>query len=137
MDVYALIKCLYKLITVVASSVTYLVNTTYLPVSTGIVYFCTCVSVPLKITLSWVNKTCKFVDLIFECYFFVLSKEKMSTSKSYHTVIKLICVLKLCDVWRKEQIHTFGISVPFLIHFTLIIYFFPLFYCFLASSPTC
>lgn len=53
-DVYALIKCLYKLIAaVVATSLTYLVNTTYLPVSTGIVsYFCINVSIPLKTTLS-------------------------------------------------------------------------------------
>lgn len=53
-DVYALIKCLYKLITtVVVTSVTYLVNTTYLPVSTGIVsYFCINVSIPLKTILS-------------------------------------------------------------------------------------
>lgn len=53
-DVYALIKCQYKLITtVVATSVTYLVNTRYLPVRTGIVsYFCIYVSIPLKTTLS-------------------------------------------------------------------------------------
>lgn len=40
---------------------------------------------------------------MFLCYFFVLSKEKMSTSKSCHTVIKLICVLNFCDVCRGKK----------------------------------